>query len=129
MAPESKIEIPVYYDEEKEQWFVDENYEDLVKDFNMLVGAMNKKYCSVRDGSHSYAFGWLDKSLVDKIENKYPGVFEPDGDYFDIAIDSDTLASVWNLEDFYKEVVTINYQNDVDGSTFEDFKKSIGVEE
>lgn len=125
MVARAELKIPIYYDEEKEKWLVDEQDENLVDTFNKIVDAMNRKYCAVRDGSHSYAFGWLDKELANKIEARYPGEFEPDADYFDEAIDNDTLTGVWSLEDFYKEVVNLNFGY-LDGTeSFEAFKKEI----
>ena len=125
MVARAELKIPIYYDEEKEKWLVDEQDENLVDTFNKIVDAMNRKYCAVRDGSHSYVFGWLDKELSDKIEARYPGEFEPDADYFDEAIDDETLASVWSLKDFYENVVRLNFDYLDGAESFEAFKKEV----
>lgn len=125
MVAKTELTIPMYYDEEKEEWFIDEQDENLVNIFNDIVDAMNRKYRAVRDGFHSYVFGWLDKELADKIEARYPGEFEPDADYFDEAIDDETLAGVWSLEDFYREVVKLNFRYLDGAESFEAFKKEV----
>lgn len=125
MTAHAELKIPLYYDENKEEWLIDEEDKDLVDNFNLMVDAMNRKYRSIRDGSHSYVFGWLDSDLADKIEARYPGEFEPDGDYFDTAIDEETLASIWSLETFYREVVRLNYDYLEGADSFENFKKEI----
>lgn len=125
MVARTELKISMYYDEEKEEWLIDEQDEKLVDIFNSVIDAMNRKYCAVKDGFHSYTFGWLDKELANKIEARYPGEFEPDGNYFDEAIDDDILAGVWSLEDFYEEVVNRNFRH-LDGTeSFEAFKKEV----
>ena len=125
MVATTELKIPMYYDEDKQKWLIDEKDKDLVHNFKLMVNAMNRKYQSIRDGSHSYVFGWLDSDLANKIQKRYPGEFEPDGDYFDTAIDDEALAGVWSLEDFYREVVCLNYDYLDGADSFENFKKEV----
>ena len=46
-------------------------------------------------------------------------------DYFDEAIDDETLAGVWSLEDFYREVVKLNFSYLDGAESFEAFKKEV----
>ena len=123
------LKIDTYFDEKKQKWVIDEENKDLQDIFLLIVDAMNRKYQSIRDGSHSYVFGWLDSDLADKIQKRYPGEFEPDGDYFDIAIDEEVISYEWSLEDFYKNIVSINYDYLDGADSFENFKKEIKYEE
>ena len=125
MVVKAELRVPLYYNEEKEEWLIDEQDKNLVDTFDKMIDAMNRKYCAVRDGFHSYAFGWLDKELANKIEARYPGEFEPDGDYFDEAIDDDALTGVWSLEDFYEEVISRNFKHLDGAESFEAFKKEV----
>lgn len=126
MVARSKIEIPVYYDEEKKQWLVDENYTSLLEDASKIIDAIERKYVGYVYGWDGYWEGLVEKDVANKLEEAYPGFWEPDSDFFSNAFEETgycliekTLKELWEYmikHDEYKDL------------SYEDFLKSIDKE-
>ena len=95
---------------------------------NLTWKEMNEKYYAVGDGSHNYAFGYIDKNLGDFLLNKYTineeGVkIASFGDF-----NLDDLPPKWSFEDlFYRGLC---YEPDFEHyENFDDFIKGEGLGE
>lgn len=89
---------------------------------NLTWKEMNEKYYGVGDGSHDYAFGYIDKKLGDFLLNKYTineeGIKIASFENFNL----DDLPSKWSLEDLFYRALC--YEPDFEHyESFDDFIK------
>lgn len=97
---------------------------------NMTIREINEKYYAIRDGALLDSFCLIDKELAHQLENKYPGVFEPNWPFFDTPIIEEYVGCIKDKKDIFKFIFCClqehpNTEIEFENKNFEDWIKEV----